>query len=111
MFCFIYQVSSLRNLSTELQKNEVCEDLSLEYTPFQLSNRTAEADGFGRFDSIHYKTIFENLIKNTPLFKVPYLEEMGIFKVIDGILFPTLIHMSWTEYRKTKNAFKLHFRN
>jgi IS4 transposase len=28
--------------------------------------------------------------------------------VIDGSLFPTLIQMSWTEYREKKNAFKLH---
>lgn len=104
LFSFIYQVSSLRNLSTELQTNEVCKDLFLEYTPFSTLK-----DGFNRFDSIHYKTIFENLVKNLPLFKVSYLEEMGIFKVIDGTLLPTLTHMSWTEYRKTKNAFKLHF--
>lgn len=104
LFSFIYQVSSLRNLSTELQTNEVCKDLFLEYTPFSTLK-----DGFNRFDSIHYKTVFENLVKNLPLFKVSYLEEMGIFKVIDGTLLPTLTHMSWTEYRKTKNAFKLHF--
>ena len=36
LFSFIYHVSSLRNLSTELQTNEVCKDLSLEYTFFQL---------------------------------------------------------------------------
>lgn len=103
LFSFIYQVSSLRNLSIELQTNEVCKDLSLEYTPFSTLK-----DGFNRFDSIHYKTIFENLVKHLPLFKVSYLEEMGIFKVIDGTLLPTLLHMSWTKYRKTKNAFKLH---
>jgi hypothetical protein len=78
LFSFIYHVSSLRNLFTELQTNEVCKDLSLEYTPFSTLK-----DGFSRFDSIHYKTIFENLVKNTSLFKIPYLEEMGIFKVID----------------------------
>jgi IS4 transposase len=104
LFCFIYQIDSLRGLSSELQTNQVCKDLSLEYTPFSTLK-----DGFSRFDCIHYKTIFENLVKNTPLFKVPYLEEMGIFKVIDGTLLPTLLHMSWTQYRKNKNAFKLHF--
>lgn len=103
LFCFVYQVSSLRSLSTELQTNEVCKVLALQYTPFSTLK-----DGFNRFDSIHYKTIFENLVKNLPLFKVSYLEEMGLFKVIDGTLLPTLIHMSWTEYRQNKNAFKLH---
>jgi IS4 transposase len=104
LFFFLYDVTSLRHLSLELQTNEVCRELNLFYTPFSTLK-----DGFSRFDSIHYKTIFENLVKHTPLFKVPYLEEMGIFKVIDGTLLPTLIHMSWTEYRQNKNAFKLHF--
>ncbi len=36
------------------------------------------------------------------------LDEIGLFRVIDGSLFPTLIQMSWSEYRKKKNAFKLH---
>ena len=65
LFCFVYQVSSLRSLSTELQTNEVCKVLALQYTPFSTLK-----DGFNRFDSIHYKTIFENLVKNLPLFKV-----------------------------------------
>jgi hypothetical protein len=104
LFCFIYQVPSLRHLSLELQTNQVCQDLGLSYTPFSTLK-----DGFNRFDSCHYKTIFETLIKNTTLFKVPYLEEIGLFKVIDGSLFPTLVQMDWTKYRKSKNAFKLHF--
>lgn len=103
LFCFVYQVSSLRSLSTELQTNQICKNLSLQHTPFSTLK-----DGFSRFDSTHYKTIFKNLIVDTFLFKVPYLEEMGIFKVIDGTLLPTLSHMSWTQYRKAKNAFKLH---
>ncbi len=37
-------------------------------------------DGFSRFNSVHYKSIFENLVKNLPLFKVSYLEEIGILK-------------------------------
>lgn len=104
LFCFIYQIDSLRNLSLELQTNQICKDLCLKHTPFSTLK-----DGFSRFDSLHYKTIFEHLIKNISLFKVPYLEEMGIFRVIDGSLFPTLLHMTWTQYRQGKNAFKLHF--
>ena len=49
LFCFVYQVSSLRSLSTELQTNEVCKVLALQYTPFSTLK-----DGFNRFDSIHY---------------------------------------------------------
>ncbi|MGI8641774.1 MAG: transposase [Pyrinomonadaceae bacterium] len=40
--------------------------------------------------------------------RIKSLDELGLFRVIDGSLFPTLIQMSWSEYRKAKNAFKLH---
>jgi len=82
LFCFIYQVSSLRSLSLELKTNQVCKHLDLEYTPFSTLK-----DGFKRFDSIHYKTIFQELVKKVPLFKVPYLEEMGIFKLLMAVYF------------------------
>lgn len=36
------------------------------------------------------------------------LDEWGLFQVIDGSFFPTLVQMRWSEYRKAKNAFKLH---
>ena len=40
--------------------------------------------------------------------RVKNLDEWGLFQVIDGSLFPTLLQMRWSEYRKAKNAFKLH---
>ena len=103
LFCLVYQVSSLRNLPIELQTNEVCNKLGLSYTPFSTLK-----DGFSRFDSKHFKHIFETVLTNISLFKVPYLEELGIFRVIDGSLFPTLLSMDWTQYKTSKNAFKLH---
>ena len=104
LFCFIYKVSSLRSLSVELQTNQICKDLELSYTPFSTLK-----DAFTRFKSEYFKTIFENLLKNITLLDVSYLKEIGIFRVIDGSLFPTLKQMSWTSYREGKNAFKLHF--
>ncbi len=32
----------------------------------------------------------------------------GYFKLLTVGVFPTLIQISWSEYRKAKNAFKLH---
>ncbi len=103
LFGVVYGVSSLRNLSLELQTNELCGRLGLTYTPFSTLK-----DGFSRFDSCHFRTLFETVLSKTKLFKVPNLEELGLFQVIDGSLFPTLLQMNWTKYRENKNAFKLH---
>ncbi len=103
IFGYVYQVSSLRNLSLELKTNPICRALGLSLTPFSTLK-----DGFSRFDSSHFKQLFESILEQTNLCKVKYLDEIGIFRVIDGSLFPTLLSMTWTSYRQTKNAFKLH---
>lgn len=103
IFGYVYQVSSLRNLALELKTNTICRALKLEFTPFSTLK-----DGFSRFESRHFKQFFETVLEQTKLSQVPFFDEIGIFRVIDGSLFPTLRQMSWTNYRKRKNAFKLH---
>ena len=103
IFGYVYQVSSLRNLALELKTNRVCWEVGLFFTPFSTLK-----DGFARFESRHFKQLFEAVLERTKLSQVPFLDEAGIFRVIDGSLFPTLRQMSWTSYRKRKNAFKLH---
>ena len=103
IFGYVYQVSSLRNLSLELKTNSMCRALELDFTPFSTLK-----DGFSRFESKHFKQLFESVLGQTNLCRVPSLDEIGVFRVIDGSLFPTLLSMTWTSYRKTKNAFKLH---
>jgi len=103
IFGYVYQVSSLRNLALELKTNRVCWEVGLFFTPFSTLK-----DGLARFESRHFKQLFEAVLERTKLSQVPFLDEVGIFRVIDGSLFPTLRQMSWTSYRKRKNAFKLH---
>ena len=104
-FAYLEQVSSLRSLAIELQSNQKCLDLGLAETPFSTLK-----DGFGRFSSEHFKTLFETVLSNLNLKRIKGLDEIGLFQVIDGSLFPILIQMSWSEYRKAKNAFKLHLK-
>jgi len=52
--------------------------------------------------------LFETAVSELSLKRIKGLDEMGLFRVIDGSLFPTLTRMSWSQYRKRKNAFKLH---
>lgn len=103
LFGYIYPVSSLRNLVVELKTNDLCRALNLTATPFSTFK-----DGFLRFDSKYFKQMFESVLEQTVMKSVPALEEMGSLRLIDGSLFPTLVSMSWTSYRKAKNAFKLH---
>ncbi len=103
LFGYVEQVSSLRSLPSQLQTNEKCRQSGLFYTPFSTLK-----DGFSRFPSEHFKQLFETVLASISLKKIQCLDEIGLFRVIDGSLFPTLIQMSWTNYRKRKNAFKLH---
>jgi Transposase DDE domain len=100
---FINKTDSLRQLSLELKTNESCKDLELNYTPFSTLK-----DGFSRFKSTHFKVLFEELLSELPLMKLSNIDEMGVFRVIDGTLLPTLLKMNWTYYRKKSNAFKMH---
>ncbi len=103
LFVYVEQVASLRSLPLELKTNAKCRKLGLFYTPFSTLK-----DGFSRFDSRHFKQLFETALGSLELKRIKGLDEIGLFRVIDGSLFPTLIQMNWTEYRKAKNAFKLH---
>jgi hypothetical protein len=103
LFGYVEQVSSLRSLPVELQTNGKCRQLGLLYSPFSTLK-----DGFSRFESKHFKILFETALASLNLKRIKSLDEMGLFRVIDGSLFPILIQMSWSEYRKAKNAFKLH---
>lgn len=103
LFAYLEQVSSLRSLSVELQTNHKCQALGLKYTPFSTLK-----DGFYRFSSEACRSLFETVLSELKLKRIKGLDEIGLFRVIDGSLFPTLIQMSWSAYRKKKNAFKLH---
>ena len=94
-------VSSLRSLSLELQTNPKAAALGFGETPFSTLK-----DGFSRFSSAACRTLFETAVSQLNLKRIKGLDEIGLFRVIDGSLFPTLIQMSWSEYRKRKNAFK-----
>lgn len=103
LFAYLEQVSSLRSLPIELATNAKCCGLGLFYTPFSTLK-----DGFSRFESKYFKQMFETVLASSKVKRIKSLDELGLFQVIDGSLFPTLLQMSWSEYRKAKNAFKLH---
>lgn len=103
LFGYVEQVSSLRALALELKTNEKCQALGFGETPFSTLK-----DGFYRFPATAARRLFETVLSSLEFKRVKFLDEMGLFQVIDGSLFPTLLQMSWSAYRKRKNAFKMH---
>ena len=86
-----------------LQTNEKWWQLGLFPTPFSTLK-----DGFSCFASNSFQQLFEAALASISLKNIKCLDELGLFRVIAGILFPTLMQMSWSEYRKRENAFKRH---
>ena len=70
LFGYVYQASSLRNLSLELQTNQMCRKLGLHHTPFSTLK-----DGFSRFASAHFKQLFECALAQVNLITVKQLDE------------------------------------
>lgn len=103
LFAYLEQVSSLRSLPIELATNAKCRGLGFLTTPFSTLK-----DGFSRFESKYFKQVFETVLASSNLKRVKSIDELGLFQVIDGSLFPTLLQIGWSEYRRKKNAFKLH---
>ena len=103
LFGYLEQVGSLRSLPLELQTNVKCRSLGLLPTPFSTLK-----DGFSRFESKYFKMLFEKARASMNLSGVKCVDEIGLFQLIDGSLFPILRQMSWSHYRKAKNAFKMH---
>ena len=65
LFVYIEQVGSLRNLPLELKTNAKCRELGLFYTPFSTLK-----DGFSRFDSKHFKQLFETAVASMDLKRI-----------------------------------------
>lgn len=103
LYSFMIQKSSFRKISNHLKISDTAKKLALDYIPW-----TTLRDAFTRFDQRHFFNMYRYLLKNTKLLKVKALDEIGLVSLVDGSLFPTIINMEWAEYKKTKNAIRLH---
>lgn len=103
LFAFVMNVSSLRQLITDLKTSEVCKQLGLSPTPYSTFR-----DGFTRFDAEYFAKLFQHIVRQTPWLKIDSLDELGVFRLVDGSVFPTLRSMDWAVYKKTKKAVRLH---
>jgi len=65
LFVYIEQDSSLRSLPLELKTNAKCRQWGLHHTPFSTLK-----DGFSRFDSKHFKQLFETAVASMDLKRI-----------------------------------------
>lgn len=94
---------SLRTLVTDLITKGLCKELGFEPTPFSTLK-----DGFQRFDANHFRAMYEQVLSSFDWSKLKGFSELGRIFAVDGSLFPTLVQMKWTQYKKTANSCKLH---
>lgn len=103
IYAFVMGVPTLRQLITELETSETCQSLGLELTPFSTMK-----DGFTRFPSKFFEKLFQHVLQNCNWIRIDAFDELGIFQLVDGSIFPTLRSMDWASYKKTKKAIRLH---
>lgn len=103
IFAHVMKFGSLRILITELKSNETAEKLGFEPTPYSTLK-----EGFSRFDANFFQQAFQFILKNSSWLSIPAIDELGIFKLVDGSIFPNISSMDWATYKKTKNAIRLH---
>lgn len=99
----VMAISSLRSLITDLKTSLVAKKLGFNPTPYSTFR-----DGFSRFDSKFVQEIFQELLKRSSWLSIPSIDELGIIKLVDGSVFPTIRSMNWASYKKHKNGIKLH---
>jgi uncharacterized protein with ParB-like and HNH nuclease domain len=91
-------IPSLRQLVTELETNDNCKKLGLNTFAFSTLK-----DGFTRFSSKFFEKMYQEVIKSSSWLRIDAIDELGIFRLVDGSIFPTLISMDWAVYKKTKS--------
>jgi len=97
------QIPSLRLLVSDLQTNIRASELGLSPTPYATFR-----EGFSRFCCSYFKAMYTEVLRNTDWLSVKAFDEVGIVKLVDGSLFPTLKSMDWAEYKKNRRAIRLH---
>lgn len=103
IYAFVMGIPTLRQLVTELDTNKDCQALDLETTPFSTLK-----DGFTRFPQKFFLRLYQHVLQNSHWIRIPAFDELGIFQLVDGSIFPTLRSMEWADYKKTKKAIRLH---
>lgn len=97
------KIDSFRKLVLDLSSNSNVDELGLKAVAFSTFK-----DGFSRFNYLDVNRLYTYLLSKIDFQQVPDLRELGLFKLVDGSLFPTLSSVDWAGYKKNKKAIRLH---
>jgi len=103
LFAFVYQITSLRKLVTELETNATAHQLGLSPIPYSTLQ-----EAFSRFPASAFRHLFMTLLASTTFMAIPELQALGTLYLVDGSLFPTIRSADWAVYKQNGNAIKLH---
>jgi hypothetical protein len=97
------KIESFRKLVLDLSTNSDVPKLGLKPVAFSTFK-----DGFSRFNYLNVNDLYVYLLSKINFEQVPELKNLGIIKLVDGSLFPTLNSVDWAGYKKNKKAIRLH---
>jgi hypothetical protein len=97
------KTESFRKLVLYLSSNENIEKIGLKPVAFSTFK-----DRISRFNYLYINKLYTYLLSQIEFQQIPDLKNLGIFKLVDGSLFPTLCSVDWASYKKHKKAIPLH---
>ena len=103
VFAYLMQVPSLRKLTDKLELSEKAKQLNLKAFAW-----TTIRDGFTRFSANFFINMYRYVLQQTNIVRLDSIDELGMISLVDGSIFPTISNMCWAEYKKTKQAIRLH---
>ena len=103
VFAYLMQVPSLRKLTDKLELSDVAKQLDLKAFAW-----TTIRDGFTRFSANFFIKMYQHVLQQTNIVRLDSIDELGLISLVDGSIFPTISNMCWAEYKKTKQAIRLH---
>ena len=103
LFGIICNIKTRAQLITQIRTSDIAQALNL----VNASN-SSYTEAFYRYDSKLFREIFIQLLSSLSFMSIPGLDQLGMFMLVDGSIFPAVKSMTWASYKKTANALKLH---
>ena len=103
LFGIICNIKTRAQLITQIRTSDIAQALNL----VNASN-SSYTEAFYRYNSKLFREIFIQLLSCLSFISIPGLDQLGLFMLVDGSIFPAVKSMTWASYKKTANALKLH---
>lgn len=102
-YAVMSSIASIRQLVTDIKTNPDAQEAGLI-----VASSSMYSEAFDRYAPHHFRALFTQLLKQLEFKRIPGLDKLGQFMVIDGSIFPAISTMDWATYKETSNGFKLH---